>query len=146
MIQIVGERGATEWVQLSPEDIRGDYFIDLEVGSMLPKDEIAQRQEAVQLLQYITPIIQPVVETSPAIIMPIVKMVLDTFELSGKQEIMDELQRVLGAASQSMQEQVSANTANTEAQALAQVQQALTPQAPQDALGSEQLQQFQGLI
>lgn len=146
MIQIVGERGATEWVQLSPEDIRGEYFIDLEVGSMLPKDEIAQRQEAVQLLQYITPIIQPVVETNPQIIMPIVKMVLDTFELSGKQEIMDELQRVLGAASQSMQEQVSANTANTEAQALAQVQQALTPQAPQDALGSEQLQQFQGLI
>lgn len=136
MIQIVGERGAQEWVQLSPEDIRGEYFIDMEAGSMLPKDEIAARQEAVQLLQYITPIIAPVIQTNPAVIMPVIRMVLDTFELPGKQEIMDELNQALGGAKQAMeqkamaeQEAMMAGAAQQEAGALAQVQEAVAPPA-----------------
>lgn len=118
MIQIVGERGAQEWVQLTPEDIRGEYFIDIETGSMLPKDEIAQRQEAVQLLQYITPIIAPVIQSNPGVIMPVLRMVLDTFELPGKQEIMDELQQALGVATEANQQAALAQNAATEAQAL----------------------------
>lgn len=105
VIQIVGERGAQQWVKLKPEDIQGEYFIDIETGSMLPKDEIAARQEAVQLLQYITPIITPVIATNPAIIAPIVRMVLDTFELPGKQEIIDDLNKALNVASQAQQAQ-----------------------------------------
>jgi hypothetical protein len=128
MIQIIGERGATEWVKLGPEDVRGDYYVDIETGSMLPKDEIAQRKEAIELLQYITPIITPVVGTSPQIILPIVRMVLDTFELPGKQEIVDELKDVLGGAAKSVAEQQQANTANTQAQALSAVQSAAQPQ------------------
>lgn len=127
MIQIVGERGATEWVKLGPEDVRGDYFIDIETGSMLPKDEIAQRKEAVELLQYITPIITPVVSTNPQIILPVVRMVLDTFELPGKQEIIDELRSVLGGASQMAAERQQAEVANTQGQALAAVQTAAQP-------------------
>lgn len=138
IIQIVGERGATEWVKLGPEDVRAEYYIDIETGSMLPKDEIAQRKEAVELLQYITPIITPVVGTNPEVILPVVRMVLDTFELPGKQEIVDELKAVLGGARQNIQEQQQANIAATEADALASVQSALVPpnvEAPQS--GSE---------
>lgn len=141
MIQIVGERGAQEWVQLTPEDIRGDYFIDIEAGSMLPKDEIAARREAVELLQYITPIIGPVIQSNPGVIMPVLRMVLDTFELPGKQDILDELQKALGVASEAVQQQqaaeqanLQAQQANSEASALNQVQQAVTP--PQNAQGA----------
>lgn len=129
MIQIVGERGATEWVALGPEDIRGQYFIDIETGSMLPKDEIAARQEAVQLLQYITPIIGPVIQSNPAVIMPVLRMVLDTFELPGKQEIMDELQSALGVAKQTNDEKNQAEVASMQAQALGQTEQALAAEA-----------------
>lgn len=135
MIQIVGQRGATEWVELSPDDIRGEYFIDIEVGSMLPKDEIAQRQEAIQLLQYITPIIQPVIASNPSIIMPIIRMVVDTFELPGKQEIMDELKNALGVANQAVGEQQVAQNAATEAGALAQLQQATQVAPPENLQG-----------
>jgi hypothetical protein len=141
MIQIVGERGATEWVKLGPEDVRGAYFIDVETGSMLPKDEIAARQEAVQLLQYITPIIAPVIQSNPGIIMPVLRMVLDTFELPGKQEIMDELQNALGVASeanqakqQAEQQMQQAQQAQAEGSAIAQVQQAVQP--PDTAQGA----------
>lgn len=142
MIQIVGERGATEWVQLGPEDIRGGYFIDVEAGSMLPKDEIAARQEAVQLLQYITPIITPVIQSNPAVIAPILRMVLDTFELPGKQEIMDELNKALGGAKEVQdqqrameQEALQAQAAQQEAGALAQVEEAMQPVPPSTAQG-----------
>lgn len=131
MIQVVGQRGATEWVQLTPEDIRGEYVIDIETGSMLPKDEIAQRKEAVELLQYITPIIGPVIQSNPNVIMPVLKMVLDTFELPGKQEIYDELQQALGQAAQANEQAAMAQQAAQEAQALA-----ATGQAVQAAEGS----------
>lgn len=139
VIQIVGERGAQEWLKLSPEDIQGDFFIDIETGSMLPKDEIAARQEAVQLLQYITPIISPVIQTNPGVILPVIRMVLDTFELPGKQEILDELNDALGQAKEvkeqeaAQEEQVAqAQAAQSEAAALNQVGQAV--QAPEGEL------------
>lgn len=134
MIQIVGERGATEWVKLSPEDIRGEYFIDIEAGSMLPKDEIAARKEAVELLQYITPIIAPVIQANPAVIMPVIKMVLDTFELPGKQDILDELESALGTAGEIQEQQRLAEQAATEAGAISDVTAAVTP--PTTAQGS----------
>lgn len=127
IIQITGERGAQEWVKLGPEDIRGQYFIDIETGSMLPKDEIAARQEAIQLLQYITPIIGPVIQTNPQVVMPVLRMVLDTFELPGKQEILDELNNALGGAQAALQEQQMAEQAQMEANAINTVQQAVTP-------------------
>jgi hypothetical protein len=124
MIQIVGERGAQEWVQLSPEDIRGQYFIDIETGSMLPKDEIAARKEATELLQYITPIITPVMGQNPEIILPVIRMVLDTFDLPGKSEIVEELKAALGQAKQSLQQQQQAQNAATEASTLNTIAQA----------------------
>lgn len=140
MIQIVGERGATEWIRLSPEDIRGEFFVDVETGSMLPKDEIAQRQEAVQLLQYITPIITPVIGTNPQIIMPIVRMVLDTFDLPAKREILDELNEVLGTASEVAREREQANIAATQAGAVGAFQQAQAAQVPEELATPETLQ------
>jgi len=131
MIQIIGERGATEWVQLTPDDIRGDYFIDMETGSMLPKDEIAARQEAVQLLQYITPLVGPIIQSNPEVMMPILRMVLDTFELPGQQEIMDELKSALGVAKEQQQAQQLAQQAQMEAAALNQSQQAISQGAPE---------------
>lgn len=128
IIQIVGERGATEWVRLGPEDIRGGYYISIEAGSMLPKDEIAARQEAVQLLQYITPIIAPVIQTNPQVIMPVIRMVLDTFELPGKHEILDELNNALMGAKQVAEQQMLAEQAATEAGAISQVEQAIAAQ------------------
>lgn len=95
IIQIVGQHGAAEWVKLGPEDVRADYFIDIETGSMLPKDEIAQRREAIELLQYVTPIVSPLLSTNPQVVVPILRIVLDTFELPGKQEIIDELTSAL---------------------------------------------------
>jgi hypothetical protein len=143
VIQIVGERGAQEWIKLSPEDIRGDFFIDIETGSMLPRDEIAARQEAVQLLQYITPIIGPVIQSNPGVILPVLRMVLDTFELPGKQDIMDELNQALGVAAQAQAQQAQQAQAQQEAQTLSQLasaQQAMVPEqginAPETAQGN----------
>lgn len=133
MIQIVGENGANEWVQLSPEDIRGKFFISIEAGSMLPKDEIAQRQEAIQLLQYISPIITPVVQNNPSVILPIIRMVVETFELPGKNQVLEDLQNALGGSQEASmqrqqleQERLQAESANLQAQALG----ALQGQAP----------------
>lgn len=128
IIQVVGKRGAQEWVKLGPEDVRADYYIDIEAGSMLPKDEIAQRQEAVELLQYITPIITPVIGQNPAVIMPIIRMVLDTFELPHKQDVLDDLKEALGVAGEVAQQTNLANNAATEASALAQMQGVLNPE------------------
>jgi hypothetical protein len=143
VIQIVGDRGAQEWIKLSPEDVRGDFFIDIETGSMLPRDEIAARQEAVQLLQYITPIISPVIQSNPGVIMPILRMVLDTFELPGKTEIMDELQKALGVAGEAQQAQqaqqaelLRAQQAQAEGAAISQVQQAAQPAGPDTMQGA----------
>lgn len=147
MINIVGERGAREWVKLSPEDIRGEYFIDIETGSMLPRDEIAARQEAIQLLQYITPIVGPVIQSNPNVVMPILRMVLDTFELPGKQDIMDELGKALGVAQQAQeqaavqeQQMMQAQQAQAEAGAMAQTQQAIqTPETLQGVRADNEL-------
>ena len=124
IIQIVGTRGAQEWVKLDPSDIRGEYFIDIETGSMLPKDEIASRREAVELLQYITPIITPVMGQNPEIILPVIRMVLDTFDLPGKAEIVDELKAALGQAKESLQQQAQVQGAATQAGTLNQLAQA----------------------
>ena len=147
VIQIVGPRGAQEWVKLTPDDIAGDFFIDIETGSMLPKDEIAARQEAVQLLQYITPIISPVIQTNPGVILPVIRMVLDTFELPGKQEILDELNEALGQAQQAKQAQAEqqaqlaqAEQANQEAGAIGQLAQAQqTPETLQGTRADNEL-------
>lgn len=151
LIQVVGQRGATEWVKFTPEDIRGEYMIAIETGSMLPKDEIAARQEAVQLLQYITPIIGPVIKTNPAVILPVIRMVLDTFELPGKQEILDELNSALGQAKQRVEEQNMAQNAATEATAIAALQgQAGAEQTsvvpPETAQGSRADMELQALL
>lgn len=127
IIQIVGERGEQQWVRFTPEDIRGDYYIDMEAGSMLPKDEIADRKEAVELLQYITPIIAPVIQTNPTIIMPIIQMVLDTFQLPNKQDILDQLKKTLGIATAQAQQTANANQAATEAGALNDLSSAVNP-------------------
>lgn len=137
IIQIVGEEGATEWVKLDPEDIRGEYFIDIETGSMLPKDEIAQRQEAMQLLQYVTPIISPVINSNPKVIMPIIRMIIDTFDLPGKQSIIEELQEALGIAKEVADEKMQAETANAQAGALGTLAQAAQPQ--EESLNPETL-------
>lgn len=138
IIQIVGQEGADEWVKLTPEDVRADYFIDLEVGSMLPKDEIAARKEAVELLQYITPIIAPVLQANPAVMMPIIQMVLDTFELPNKRDILAELQKALGVAKQGMDQDRQAANAATEAQALGQLS-AIEQQAAQAEMQAAEL-------
>lgn len=142
MIQIVGERGAQEWVALGPEDIRGQYYIDMEAGSMLPKDEIAARQEAVQLLQYITPIISPVIQSNPNVIMPVIRMVLDTFDLPGKTDIMDELNEALGGAAEVQQQQMGAQQALTEAQAIDTVR----PEPPTTQQGARADLELESLI
>lgn len=134
MIQIVGESGANEWVKLGPEDIRGEYFIDIETGSMLPKDEIAARQEAIQLLQYITPIVGPIIQSNPQVVMPILRMVMDTFELPGKQNIIEELQKALGVANENVAQQQQMEAANMEAQTLNQTAQAASTVAPPETL------------
>lgn len=151
LIQIVGQRGAQEWLKLGPEDIRGEFFIDIETGSMLPKDEIAARQEAVQLLQYITPIISPVIQTNPAVILPVIRMVLDTFELPGKQEILDELNDALGQAKEQQQAQAQAQQAATEADTINSIAQAsgqgdsiATPETLQGLRADNELEQALG--
>lgn len=135
VIQIVGERGAQEWIKLSPEDVRGDFFIDIETGSMLPKDEIAARQEAVQLLQYITPIIGPVIQSNPGVVLPILRMVLDTFELPGKQDILDELNSALGVAAQQQAAQAAQAQQAQEVQNVATLSQAAQAQTPETLQG-----------
>lgn len=142
MIQIVGENGANEWVQLSPEDIRGKFFISIEAGSMLPKDEIAQRQEAIQLLQYISPIITPVVQNNPSVILPIIRMVVETFELPGKNQVLEDLQNALGGSQEASmqrqqleQERLQAESANLQAQALG----ALQGQAPTEQTSTQDM-------
>lgn len=133
IIQIVGETGAQEWVKLGPQDIQGNYFVDIETGSMLPKDEIAARKEAMELLQYITPIIAPITQTNPGIILPVVQMVLDTFELPGKKDIVQQLTQAVGVSQEQVQQQMLAQNAATEAQAINSM--APEPVPPQTAQG-----------
>lgn len=138
VIQIIGEQGAEEWVQLTPDDIRGEYYVDIEAGSMLPKDEVAARQEAIQLLQYITPIIQPVIQSNPKAIMPILRMIIDTYELPGKNEIYAELNKALDVAAQVQQQAAQAQQGlqqAQQAQAEAGAIQTLEPDVPQTAQG-----------
>lgn len=118
VIQIVGEQDAVKWLKFTPEDIQGDYFVDIETGSMLPRDEISDRNEAVQLLQYLAPIVGPAARVDPNVILPIIKLVLNTFELPGKQEILTDLQQALGNASQLAAQQAQAQTAQSQAQAI----------------------------
>lgn len=125
IIHVVGERGATEWVDLGPEDIRGNWFIDIETSSMLPKDEVAQREEAVELLQYINPLIGPVVQTNPSVLRPIMKMIMQTFDIPGQDQIMEEVSEVLTSAEQRSQQQQTAQNAQGEADVLNRVQEAL---------------------
>lgn len=138
LIQIVGEDGATKWLKLDPQDIKADCYIDIETGSMLPRDEIAQRQEAVQLLQYITPLVGPILQSNPKVAAPILRMIIETFELPGKNEVMKELNEALGVAAEVQAQQRAAE------QSLGQAQQAqaeagalstLAPQVPQTAQG-----------
>lgn len=159
MIQIVGENGAEEWVQLSPADIRGKYFISIETGSMLPKDEIAQRQEAIQLLQYISPIVAPVVQKNPMVMLPILRMVIETFELPGKNQVMQELEQALSGSQQAAQQQMAAEeelamaqAANAEAGALSSLQDQtmqgaradLVPETASDSQAEAELAQAMG--
>ena len=138
LISVIGERGASEWVKFSPEDIRGQYSITIETGSMLPKDEIAARQEAIQLLQYITPVITPVLGSNPNVLMPILRMILDTYDLPGKQDILDELQQALGAATQQIEQQQAIDQTNSVAQAAAPLlaQQQAEAEPPSTAQGA----------
>lgn len=122
IIQIVGQQGAAEWVKLSPTDIAGDFFIDIETGSMLPKDEVAARKEAVELLQYLNPILQPVAQSNPTVILPIIRMVLDTFELANRDKIMSDLTGALHGAQQQIQQQQDATTALAQAKAISATQ------------------------
>lgn len=144
IIQVVGEKGAEEWVKLSPEDVRANYHIDIETGSMLPKDEVAQRKEAVELLQYITPIISPIVGSNPEVVMPVLRMILSTYELPGINDVMSQLQKVLLGASQNAQakaqsdaEMQQAQAANQQAQAIGALQQG-SPEITAPQTGSQQ--------
>jgi hypothetical protein len=94
---------------------------------MLPRDELSDRQEAVQLLQYLAPIVGPAARVDPTVIMPIIKLVLNTFELPGKQEILNDLQQALGAAAQQVQAQNEAQVAQQQAGAVAQIHPVINP-------------------
>lgn len=118
IIQIVGKDGAMQWVKLGPEDVRANYYIDIETGSMLPKDEMAQRNEAIQLLQYISPIVAPAAKVQPSVLMPIMKLILNTFDLPNIQGVIQELSQVLMGADQMLAQQAQAQQAMTEAQAI----------------------------
>lgn len=139
-IQILGEKGAEEWVKLSPADIRGNYMVSIETGSMLPKDEIAARKEAMEFLQYVTPIVGPVIQSNPNVAMPIIQMVLDTFELPGKTEIVSQLKQALGVAQEAQQRQMLAQQAQTEAQTIQSLQPATPPQTAQGTRADLELQ------
>lgn len=144
IIQIVGEKGAAEWVKLSPADIRGQYYVDIETGSMLPKDEIAARKEAMEFLQYVTPLVGPVLQSNPNVTLPIIQMVLDTFELPGKQEILAELKNALGVAQQVQQQQAMAQNAQAEASAIQALQPVTPPQTAQGTRADLELQNAVG--
>lgn len=143
LIQVVGKEGAAQWVRFDSQDIQGDYYVDIEAGSMLPQDEVAVRQEAMQLLQYITPILAPLLQSNPGVALPIIKLVVGTFEFpSGdKDAIIKELEGALGQAQQAQQQAAMAEQqllqsqqAQAEAQALSTIS---TPvaQTPQTAQG-----------
>ena len=149
-IQIVGQDGLQNWIRLGPADVRNDYDIDIETGSMLPKDEVAQRQEAVELLQYVAPIMARAAGTMPSVMFPILKLILGTFDLPNIEDIVKELGQVLGVADQINAQQMQAQNAATEAQAINTTQQAQAThhqtamQAQQQAFEQSQPQQPQG--
>lgn len=128
IIQIVGQQGAAEWVKLGPSDVRADYYVDIETGSMLPKDELAQRQEAIELLQYVAPIVGPAARNTPSVMLPILKLILGTFDLPNMDSIIKELTQLLGVADQMAAQQMQAQNAATEAQAINTSAQAAQPQ------------------
>jgi hypothetical protein len=57
MVRVVGE-GGTKWITLSPEDIQGEYDLDVEAGSTQPMNKSIRRAEARELLATVAPFAQ----------------------------------------------------------------------------------------
>jgi hypothetical protein len=55
VMHIVGNDGASYWVEWKPEDIKGEFIFDVEAGSTQPKNETFRRQQAVQMMNAFGP-------------------------------------------------------------------------------------------
>jgi hypothetical protein len=72
--RIVGEDGAVSWVQYDRDTIAGQFDFEVELGSTLPRNDAVQRQDAMTLLQMMTPYVGQIVDGAE-----LVKMVLRKF-------------------------------------------------------------------
>lgn len=66
--RVVGAAGAMTWVPFTADDIAGEYDFDVEGGSTQPQNETFRRQQAMQLLQTMTPFIQMGVINVPVLL------------------------------------------------------------------------------
>jgi len=82
VIRIVGEEG-TQWKQVSPKEIKGQFDIMVEAGSTQPMSKSVRRAEARELLMTLIPIAQ----VAGINLRYLIKYLLKTYDLADSEEI-----------------------------------------------------------
>ena len=85
MVRVVGE-GGMKWVTLNPQDIQGEYDLEVEAGSTQPMNKSVRRAEARELLVTAQPFIQMGV-LNPSYF---IKHLLETYDLTNINEAFNQ--------------------------------------------------------
>lgn len=59
VVRVVGRNNAPLWIPVDPSDIQGEYDFEVEGGSTQPMNEQGRRQQAVQMLNALGPMLVP---------------------------------------------------------------------------------------
>jgi hypothetical protein len=71
--RIVNPNGQISWVQFDRDSIQGEYDFEVEAGSTMPRSDSIQRQDAINLLQMMSPFIGQLVDGQELIKMVLLK-------------------------------------------------------------------------
>ena len=86
--RVTGEKGAVEWVQFDRERIQGTYDVEIEHGSMAPRNDAQRRRDSIALLQALGPFAQ----NGNVDLAPLIRFVLESFDVDDPDEFMPQPQ------------------------------------------------------
>lgn len=87
--RIIGPDNQEAWVQFDRSRLLGEFDVEIEHGSMAPRNDAQKRQDALTLFQTLAPIAaQP---QSPVSLPGLVQMVINTFDVEDPSSLMNEL-------------------------------------------------------
>jgi len=85
-LRIIGA-GRTQWINMQPDDITGQFDVTVEAGSTQPMNKSVRRAEARELVQTLIPLVQLGIN-----ITPIIKNLLQTYDLQNVDEVFPQQQ------------------------------------------------------